>query len=117
MIGWLAELPALYCAVDVFVSASKTESFGLAIAEAMASGAAVVATETAGAQELIQSGESGVLVPIDDVEKMADELVRLLNDHNYRTRLGIAAQRTACDKFSVDRMISETEQIYRDALL
>jgi len=116
MVGWLPQLPELYCGVDVFVSASKTESFGLAIAEAMASGAAVVATETDGARELIQSGETGLLVPIDDVKRMANEVARLLTDDNYRTQLGTAAQRIAQEKFSVDRMISETEQIYRDAL-
>ena len=49
-VKWLDDLAQLYCALDVFVSASHTESFGLAIVEAMASRTAVVATETEGAQ-------------------------------------------------------------------
>ena len=52
--GWLEDIAQLYCALDVFVSASHTESFGLAIAEAMASSRAVVATETEGAREIIR---------------------------------------------------------------
>ncbi|HEU0252947.1 MAG TPA: glycosyltransferase, partial [Pyrinomonadaceae bacterium] len=52
-LGWVDEAEKLLCAMDVFVSASETESFGLAIAEAMASGTAVVATRTEGAQEVI----------------------------------------------------------------
>ena len=69
LVGWLKDLAQVYCALDVFVSASHTESFGLALAEAMASGAAIVATATEGAVELLQS-ETGVLVPIGDVDKL-----------------------------------------------
>jgi len=43
LVGWMDDLAQLYCALDVFVSASHTESFGLVLAEAMASGTAVVA--------------------------------------------------------------------------
>jgi glycosyltransferase involved in cell wall biosynthesis len=113
LVGWLEDLAQLYCALDVFVSASQTESFGLAIAEAMASGTAVVATETEGARELIQSGETGLLVPIGDVDKLAAGISTLLQNKDERARLGIAAQQTAVANFGVKRMIAETEEIFR----
>ena len=113
LVGWLENLAQLYCALDVFVSASHTESFGLAIAEAMAGGAAVVATETAGAREIIQSGETGLLVPVRDVDKLAEAVLKLLNDKDRRVRLGRAAQQSVIMRFSVERMIDETEEIYR----
>jgi glycosyltransferase involved in cell wall biosynthesis len=113
LVGWLENLAELYSALDVFVSASHTESFGLAIAEAMASGTAVVATETEGAIELIQSGENAELVPIGNVEKLAEAILALLKDGETRTRLGLDAQRAAAARFGVERMIAETEEIYR----
>lgn len=113
LVGWLEDLAQLYCALDVFVSASQTESFGLAIAEAMASGTAVVATETDGARELIQSDETGLLVPIGDGEKLAAAISTLLQNKDDRARLGTAAQEASLANFSVERMIAETEEIFR----
>ncbi|HEV7681983.1 MAG TPA: glycosyltransferase family 4 protein [Pyrinomonadaceae bacterium] len=113
LVGWLEDLAQLYCALDVFVSASHTESFGLAIAEAMASGAAVVATETEGALELIENGQTGLSVPIRDVDRLAESILLLLKEERERIRLGRAAQREAAASFGVERMIVETEAIYR----
>lgn len=116
LVGWLENLASLYCALDVFVSASHTESFGLAIAEAMSSGAAVVATETEGAREIIQPGETGVLVPVRDVGKLATGILELLDDGDKRLRVGQAAQQSVAARFSVQRMIDETEAIYREEI-
>ena len=113
LVGWLDDLAELYCALDVFVSASHTESFGLAIAEAMASGTAVVATETEGARELIKTSETGLLVPIGNVDKLAESILLLLRDKEERVRLGGAAQQAAAANFGLERMIAETEAIYR----
>jgi len=113
LIGWLEDLAQLYCGLDVFVSASHTESFGLALAEAMASSTAVVSTETEGAVELIRPGETGVLVSIGDVDKLAEAILVLLKDRETRVRLGHAAQQTASARFDLERMIAETEEIYR----
>lgn len=112
LVGWLEDLAQLYCALDVFVSSSRTESFGLALAEAMAAGTPVVATETEGAGELIQSGETGLLVSIGDVDKLAEAVLKLLHDQEWRVRLGTEAQKDASERFNVERMIDETEEIY-----
>lgn len=114
LVGWLEDLPQLYAALDVFVSASHTESFGLAITEAMASSAAVVATETEGARELITEGETGLLVRIGDREALASSILRLLTHADQRIRLGRTAQKTAVANFSLERMIAETEKIYEE---
>jgi glycosyltransferase involved in cell wall biosynthesis len=113
VVGWLEDLAQLYCALDVFVSASHTESFGLAIAEAMASSTAVVATETAGAREIIQDGMTGLLVPIADVDRLTESIFALLNDRQRRIQMGIAAREAVSAQFSIERMIDETEEIYR----
>lgn len=112
---WIDDLPQLYCALDVFVSASHTESFGLAIAEAMASATAIVATRTAGAQEIISEGETGLFVEIGHVEQLRAAIASLLSDDELRTRLGRAASQDV-RRFSLSRMIDETERIYTEVL-
>jgi glycosyltransferase involved in cell wall biosynthesis len=113
ILPWLENIAQLYCALDVFVSASHTESFGLAIVEAMATGTAVVATATGGAREIVRPDETGLLVPIGDVQSLADAVSDLLQDEARRIRIGTAAQQQVETQFSLERMIDETEQIYR----
>jgi glycosyltransferase involved in cell wall biosynthesis len=115
IVPWLDDIAQLYCALDVFVSASHTESFGLAIAEAMASGTAVVATGTAGAREIIRDGETGLMVPIGDADELADTLIDLLGRADRRSRLGEAAQLDVTARFGIELMIDSTEKIYLEA--
>ena len=112
LVGWVEDLPQLYCALAVFVSASHTESFGLAITEAMAGGTPVVATETEGAREIIRAGETGVLVSVGDIADLASAIIELLGDKDKRARLSKAAMQDVAGRFSVERMVEETEQIY-----
>jgi glycosyltransferase involved in cell wall biosynthesis len=109
-LGWVDEGEKLLCALDVFVSASETESFGLAIVEAMAAGTAVVATETEGAKEVVEDRETGLLVPIGDIERIASAVNELLA--RERREMGARAQEIAATKFSLKRMVDEIERIY-----
>jgi len=114
-LGWLDDAEYLLCAMDVFVSASATESFGLSIVEAMAAGTAVVATRTEGAQEVVEDQETGMLVPIGDFETMAKTLTALLKDENRRNEIGKRSSRSVKERFSLDRMVDEIEKIYLNA--
>src|SRR5574341_180571 len=71
--GFLSQL-------DLFVSASHSEAFGLAMIDAMACGTPVVATATGGASEIITDGETGRLTPIGDFDELAKRLAELLDD-------------------------------------
>jgi glycosyltransferase involved in cell wall biosynthesis len=116
LFGWLDDLPSFYCALDVFVSASHTESFGLAIAEALASGTPVVATRTEGAEEILSPEESGSLVSVGDVEALAMAVIALLENPEQSRRIAMIGVEVARRRFSLDRMVDETEQIYGTAL-
>ena len=111
-LGWLDNAERLLCALDVFVSASETESFGLAIAEAMAVGTAVVATATEGAQEVIEDQKTGVLAPIGDAARIAENVCALLGDPEKRKEMGARAKEAANTRFSLKRMVDEIERIY-----
>ena len=107
--------PAL-AALDVFVSASHTESFGLAILEAMAAKCAVIATKTEGAKELIENGKSGILTGIENSEKLSDAICKLLKDESLRKNLGENSQIRARENFSLKKMIDETEKVYKESV-
>ena len=113
-LGWVENAEKLLSAIDVFVSASETESFGLAIAEAMAAGTAVVATATEGAREVIDDQETGLLVPIGDVTRIAESIALLLSDDERRRRISARAREVVRTKFSLQRMVDEIEQLYRE---
>jgi L-malate glycosyltransferase len=102
--------------LDVFVSASSSEAFGLAIVEAMAAGVAVVATASDGAREIITDSQTGRLVPIGDVDELAQRISELLVDSAERKRLAQNARNKAVEDFSLARMIAETEAVYREVL-
>lgn len=111
-LGWLNDAEKLLCVMDVFVSASETESFGLAIVEAMAAGTAVVATATEGAREVIEDQKTGVLVPIGDVKRIAESVINLLSDPEKRRTIATQSAQSAAKKFSLRRMVDEIEKIY-----
>ncbi|MGH9967164.1 MAG: glycosyltransferase family 4 protein, partial [Pyrinomonadaceae bacterium] len=115
-IGRMDDITPLYCALDLFVSASRTESFGLAIAEAMAGETAVVATATEGAREIIQEGKTGLLVKVGDVNALAESVAALLRDKETREQMGKSARDDVRVRFSLDRMVDATERIYHESL-
>jgi len=111
-LGWLDDADKLLCAMDVFVSASETESFGLAIVEAMAAGCAVVATATEGAKEIIDDENTGLLVPIGNVDRIAQSVINLLSDPEKRRAIATQSAQSAAKKFSLTRMVDDIEKIY-----
>jgi len=111
-LGWVEEAEQLLCEMDVFVSASETESFGLAIVEAMAAETAVVATATDGACEVIENQQTGLLVPIGNVDQIAAAVINLLGDPDGRREMAMRAKRAANERFSLTRMVDEIERVY-----
>jgi len=91
LLGHAANPYAYVRSADVFVSASRWETFGIAILEAMALGRPVVATRTDGAVDLIEDGATGLVVPVGDTDAMTQALQSLSRDPALRARLGAAA--------------------------
>lgn len=85
------ELDALRAGTDLAVSASRRESFGMAVAEALARGIPVVATTVGGQVDVI--GDAGILVPVGDVDAFEAALRRWLTDAGERAQLRRAAER------------------------
>jgi glycosyltransferase involved in cell wall biosynthesis len=115
-LGWREDVNALHGRWHVFAQPSLHEGFGLGALEAMAAGLPVVATATGGLPELVEDGQTGLLVPAGAVDALADRLGRLLADERLRSQMGDAARRRARRSFSVDEMAAKTARVY-DRLL
>jgi glycosyltransferase involved in cell wall biosynthesis len=116
LIGWVSDVPKMLATLDLLVSPSRSEPFGLSIVEAMAAGVPVIATMSEGAQEIIEANRTGRLVPISDELALAGAIDELLSDCKERERLSVNAQRAVRERFSLERMVDETEQLYRAVL-
>ena len=106
----------LLSAADLFLLPSSQESFGLAALEAMACEVPVVASNVGGLPEVIESGESGFLHRVDDVEGMAASAVRLLTDDALHRRIAVTARQRVVDEFCVDRVLPMYEDCYERVL-
>jgi len=116
LVGWIEDVAALLPTFDLFVSPARSEPFGLSIVEAMAARVPVVATMSEGAREIVEDDQTGRLVPIGDVAALAKAIGELLADPEERERLSRNARRAARERFSLDRMLEATEQVYRDVI-
>ncbi len=91
----------------VFAFPSHSEAFSLSICEAMHKGTAIVATNVGGIPELIQDGETGLLVAPKQPEALAGALVNLLSNESQRVTLGRQAQAKARQQFDLERMVKD----------
>jgi glycosyltransferase involved in cell wall biosynthesis len=115
LLGRVGDAARVLASLDVFVSASRTEAFGMAMAEALACGVPVVATATEGAREIVEDGRTGLIVPIGDAEAVAGAVASLLEDERLRLAFGARASESARERFGLERMVEETERVYLEA--
>jgi N-acetyl-alpha-D-glucosaminyl L-malate synthase BshA len=111
-LGEIGNVASVIAASDVAIFPSESESFGLAPLEAMACGVPVVTTNVGGLPEVVVHGESGFLHNIGDIEGMAADVNRLLEDPQLRNTMGQAGVERTTDKFSLTASLEQHEQLY-----
>ncbi|MEX2247044.1 MAG: glycosyltransferase family 4 protein [Dehalococcoidia bacterium] len=110
------ELAGWYRRAQILVSPSLYEGFGLPVAEAMASGTAVVASDAGALPELVVHGETGLVVPAADPPALAAALEALLADGAGCRAMGAAGRVRVLERFTWDRTARETEALYQRTL-
>lgn len=110
-----AVLPALYASSDAFLMASETETLGLVVLEAMASGLPVIATPAGGVADHLRNLENGLSYPPRDVAAMSCAMHRLATDAALRARLAARAREWA-EARSWESELDRLDASYREVL-
>jgi glycosyltransferase involved in cell wall biosynthesis len=110
--GVRSDVPDLLASFDVFVLSSKSEGLPLVVPEAMASRLPIVATRVGGLPGIVPP-EVGRLVPHGDETALRSALAELAHSPEKRLALGTAAHAYAHQRFTLERMTTEYEQLYR----
>jgi glycosyltransferase involved in cell wall biosynthesis len=116
LLGYRADVPDVYQALDVFALSSIREGLPNVLLEAMAFAVPVVATRIAGIPGLIGDNDNGLLVPAGDVDALTAALSRVYGDATLRERLGNAGRRTIEERFSFRERMAKLARLY-DGLL
>lgn len=106
----------LLSASDLFLLPSAKESFGLVALEAMACQVPVIASDVEGLPEVIKDCETGFLAPVGDIRKMADRAIGILKDERAYRKMAVAARQHAQDYFPADKIVSQYEDYYKQAI-
>jgi glycosyltransferase involved in cell wall biosynthesis len=114
--GWTDEARSYFGAFDVFAFPSRFEGFPLALLEALLARSAVVATDVGDVSEIVQNGETGLLVRAEDPTALADAIGRLLGDADLRQRLGEQGRQRVLRHFTADHMTRGFERLYEELL-
>ncbi len=112
-VAFVDDMPAFYSALDVFALCSRTESFGLALAEAMACERAVVGTPTAGTMRQIDHELNGWQLNSSSPAELAEALTAMYGDPDARRRLGSSGRASVIRQFSIDLTLERTLRALR----
>ena len=106
-----------YQNATVYVLPSYYEGLPTTLLEAMSCGIPTIATDVKGSSEVITDGETGLLVPPRDPKRLADAILRLLEEEELRKRIGINARRHVVDNYDWEIITDKIEKAYKMVLL
>jgi glycosyltransferase involved in cell wall biosynthesis len=112
--GFQREVWPYLAIMEVFVLPSLKEGLSLSALEAMALGKPVVASRVGGTPEVVEDGETGMLVPPSDASALAEALASLVRSPEAMERMGRAGRQRVAERFGAERMASEIEEVYRE---
>lgn len=116
LLGQWDEIPELLAASDVFVLPSRWEGLPMALLEGMMAGLPVIATRVEGVDEVVRSGEHGLLVALESPVELAQAIIQLLRSPEDRQRMGRAARERVLSTYTTDRMCEAYLQVIEQGL-
>lgn len=114
--GLRRDVPRLLRAADLFLLSSKSEGIPLTVIEAMAAGLPVVSTNVGGVSEIIDHGQTGLLAPAGDADKLATNILELIRKPELHARVASLGQQRASTLFSESRMHDEYSRLFEEMI-
>ncbi|MEX2335564.1 MAG: glycosyltransferase, partial [Pseudohongiella sp.] len=114
--GHRADTASLLSQSTLSVLPSHSEGLSNSLIESMAAGLPLVATDVGGNPELVTDGINGLLVPVRNVAALATAINTILDDPEMAARFGAASRRMCMEQFSMEKMVTATQQIYQREL-
>ena len=114
-VGYRSDVETWLALADVMVLPSFYEGLPLAAIEALAAQRPVVATAVDGTPEVVVHGQTGLTVPAGDPQALAEAIIRLLREPEWARRLAMAGRRWVEERFSAQRQVRLTEELYLEA--
>ena len=116
--GFREDIPRIMNMLDIVVLPSTTHLEGLSrvIIEAMASSKPVIATNSGGNPEAVEDGATGLLVPPEDPNKLAESILTLIKDKTKRNQMGEAGRKRAEKLFNIEKNVFRIEKVYEELL-
>lgn len=106
-LGFRKDIPSFLSQLDIFALASwRRESFGIAVAEAGALGIPAVVSNLSGLREVVIDQRTGFLVPLKDIDSLANALLKLIKDESLRKKMGQRALAHVRKNFTLEKMLS-----------
>ncbi len=110
------ELLKIYQIADVFVIVSEYDNFPNVVLEAMACGLPVIATRVGGVTKQVRNGETGFLIPLNDVNSLVEKMDFFVKSPDKILEMGKKARKFVCENFSWEKTGEKIENIYRSLL-
>ena len=114
--GFRNDIKEILDAIDILVIPSLLEGSPMIILEGMAMAKPIIATKIDGITEQIENNETGRLVPPRNSAALAEAIIEIIDNKELAEKIGLNARHRAESKFSVKKMVAETEKIYRSFL-
>jgi len=114
--GFRDDLDDFMGCFDVFVHPALAEGLGVATLKAAAASVPVIGFDAGGLPEAIVDGETGILVPPEDVDALQDAIATLADDQGLRQRMGAAGRKRMQNEFSIDTMVTRHISLYESVL-
>lgn len=116
MTSWVKDIASFNAGMDIICLTSKNEGTPVSLIEAQASGVPIVTTDVGGVRDIVDDGETGFIVPINELELFTDKMLILIEDEKKRKLMSQNGWSFVEQKFHYERLVSDMEIYYWELL-